>query len=160
MFLFFLATSFSDVENTLELFTCELILNSFSLSFFSQECHLKRELDTKSFSTRLETSLAQCSHFSCPRFKSERHEFAIHHFAESVSYQVEGLVKKNKVKIFLENLTVCENEVSLPQYLVRVERKNTKLSLIYLSYFHFPHSCHRTLSLLKSSKYYRAARTH
>ena len=93
---------------------------------------MKRELDTKSFSTRLETSLSQCSHFSCPRFKSERHEFAIHHFAESVSYQVEGLVKKNKVteEFSWKILTVCENEVSLLQYLVRVERKNTKLSIV------------------------------
>ncbi|KAL9980241.1 hypothetical protein ACROYT_G008799 [Oculina patagonica] len=65
-------------------------------SLMNEECRLKRELDTKSFSTRLETSLLQNSHFTCPRFKSENHEFSIHHFAESVSYQVEGLVKKNK----------------------------------------------------------------
>ncbi|KAJ7387469.1 Unconventional myosin-XIX [Desmophyllum pertusum] len=65
-------------------------------SLMNEECRLKRELDTKSFSTRLETSLAQNSHFSCPRFRSENHEFSIYHFAESVSYQVEGLVKKNK----------------------------------------------------------------
>ena len=64
-----------------------------------QECRLKRELDAKSFSTRLETSLLQNSHFACPRFKSENHVFSIHHFAESVSYQVDGLVKKNKVRV-------------------------------------------------------------
>jgi len=65
-------------------------------SLMNEECCLKRELDTKSFSTRLETSLLQNSHFTCPRFKRENHVFSIHHFAESVSYQVEGLVKKNK----------------------------------------------------------------
>ena len=65
----------------------------------SQECRLNRDLDTKSFSTRLETSLLYSSHFTCPRIKSENHMFSIHHFAESVSYQVEGLVKKNKVRI-------------------------------------------------------------
>ena len=64
-----------------------------------QECRLKRELDAKSFNTRLETSLLQNSHFACPRFKSENHVFSIHHFAESVSYQVDGLVKKNKVRV-------------------------------------------------------------
>lgn len=74
---------------------------------------MKRELDTKSFSTRLETSLAQFSHFACPRFKNESHEFTIHHFAESVSYQVEGLVRKNKVELFfVEIVTVFRNEVS------------------------------------------------
>ncbi|XP_022793061.1 unconventional myosin-XIX-like isoform X2 [Stylophora pistillata] len=65
-------------------------------SLMNEECRLKRELDTNSFSTRLTTTLAQNSHFTCPRFKSENHLFRIHHFAESVSYQVEGLVKKNK----------------------------------------------------------------
>ncbi|XP_027042559.1 unconventional myosin-XIX-like [Pocillopora damicornis] len=65
-------------------------------SLMNEECRLKRELDTNSFSTRLKTALAQNTHFTCPRFKSENHEFSIHHFAESVSYQVEGLVKKNK----------------------------------------------------------------
>lgn len=65
-------------------------------SLMNEECRLKRELDTNSFSTRLKTTLAQNTHFTCPRFKSENHEFSIHHFAESVSYQVEGLVKKNK----------------------------------------------------------------
>jgi len=75
----------------------ELIEGRMSVfSLMNEECRLKRELDAKSFSTRLEMSLGQCSHFSCPRFKTESHEFAIHHFAESVSYQVEGLVKKNK----------------------------------------------------------------
>ena len=64
-----------------------------------QECRLNRELDTKTFSTRMETSLLYNSHFTCPRFKSENHMFSIHHFAESVSYQIEGLVKKNKVRI-------------------------------------------------------------
>ena len=66
-----------------------------------QECRLKRELDTNSFSTRLKTALAQNTHFTCPRFKSDNYEFSIHHFAESVSYQVEGLVKKNKVRFFV-----------------------------------------------------------
>ena len=66
---------------------------------WSQECRLNRELDTKSFSTRLETSLLYDSRFTCPQFKSENHMFSIHYFAESVSYQVEGLVKKNKVRI-------------------------------------------------------------
>ena len=69
----------------------------YQILFYSQECRLKRELDTKSFSTRLEASLAQLRHFTCPRFRSENEEFTIHHFADSVSYQVEGLVKKNKV---------------------------------------------------------------
>jgi len=65
----------------------------------SQECRLKRDLDMKSFSTRLETSLLLNRHSTCPRFMSENHVFRIHHFAESVSYQVEGLVKKNKVRV-------------------------------------------------------------
>lgn len=76
---------------------------------YSQECRLKRELDTKSFSTRLEASLAQFRHFTCPRFRSENEEFTIHHFADSVSYQVEGLVKKNKVRDYsLSKLTLEE----------------------------------------------------
>ena len=70
----------------------------YQILLYSQECRLKRELDTKSFSTRLEASLAQFRHFTCPRFRSENEEFTIHHFADSVSYQVEGLVKKNKVR--------------------------------------------------------------
>ena len=52
---------------------------------------------------RLETSLAQNSHFSCPRFKQETHQFAIHHFAGAVSYQAEGLVKKNKVMSLVDD---------------------------------------------------------
>lgn len=76
---------------------------------YSQECRLKRELDTKSFTTRLEASLAQFRHFTCPRFRSENEEFTIHHFAYSVSYQVEGLVKKNKVRDYsLSKLTLEE----------------------------------------------------
>ena len=65
----------------------------------SQECRLNRELDTKSFRTRLETSLLYDHHFTCPRFNGEKHMFSIHHFAESASDQVEGLVEKNKVRI-------------------------------------------------------------
>ena len=65
----------------------------------SQECRLNREPDTKSFSSRLETTLLYNGHSTCPRFKSENQMFSIHHYAESVSYQVEGLVKKNKVRI-------------------------------------------------------------
>ena len=76
---------------------------------YSQECRLKRELDTKSFTTRLEASLAQFRHFTCPRFRSENEEFTIHHFADSVSYQVEGLVEKNKVRDYsLSKLTLEE----------------------------------------------------
>ena len=79
----------------------------YQILFYSQECRLKRELDTKSFSTRLEASLAQLRHFTCPRFRSENEEFTIHHFADSVSYQVEGLVKKNKVRDYsLSKLTL------------------------------------------------------
>lgn len=72
----------------------------YQIFLYSQECRLKRELDTKSFSTRLEASLALFRHFTCPRFRSENEEFTIHHFADSVSYQVEGLVKKNKVRTY------------------------------------------------------------
>ena len=81
----------------------------YQILLYSQECRLKRELDTKSFSTRLEASLAQFKHFTCPRFRSENEEFTIHHFADSVSYQVEGLVKKNKVRDYsLSKLTLEE----------------------------------------------------
>ena len=64
----------------------------------TQECRLKRDLDTKSFGTRLETSFVENSHFDVPRFSSRSadHEFRVHHFAGSVCYRVEGLLKKNK----------------------------------------------------------------
>ena len=67
--------------------------------FIFQECRLKREQDASSFISRLETSLAYSSHFTCPKFGHKTHQFAINHFAETVSYQADELLRKNKVII-------------------------------------------------------------
>ncbi|KAM7430002.1 Unconventional myosin-XIX [Porites harrisoni] len=96
-------------------------------SLMNEECRLKRELDTKSFSTRLEASLAQFRHFTCPRFRSENEEFTIHHFADSVSYQVEGLVKKNKDFIPPEVVELLQKSTNtLMQELFRFQENQDK----------------------------------
>ncbi|XP_074635591.1 unconventional myosin-XIX-like isoform X1 [Acropora palmata] len=65
-------------------------------SLMNEECRLKREQDANSFISRLETSLANSNHFTCPKFRHKTHQFAINHFAETVSYQADELLKKNK----------------------------------------------------------------
>lgn len=87
---------------TLEERTSESLLPTYrphEMYFIFQECRLKREQDANSFISRLETSLANSNHFTSPKFRHKTHQFAINHFAETVSYQADELLKKNKVII-------------------------------------------------------------
>ena len=85
---------------TLEERTSESLLPTYrphEMYFIFQECRLKREQDANFFISRLETSLANSNHFTCPKFRHKTHQFAINHFAGTVSYQADELLKKNKV---------------------------------------------------------------
>jgi len=71
-------------------------------ALMNEECRLNRVIDSQSFSDRLSSTLSRhTKHFPRNRLKSEKPEFTIHHFAASVSYQVEDLIEKNKVSLLV-----------------------------------------------------------
>lgn len=65
------------------------------LSFF-QECRLNRASDAKQFRERLEKELSDNGSMSWDKFSKQPH-FIVAHYAGKVSYQIKGMMEKNKV---------------------------------------------------------------
>ncbi|XP_048581925.1 unconventional myosin-XIX [Nematostella vectensis] len=65
-------------------------------ALLNEECRLNRPVDNRGLSDRLNFSLRSNTHFSQLRQRSQSPNFVIHHYADSVCYEVEGLVEKNK----------------------------------------------------------------
>lgn len=67
------------------------------LCFFLQECRLNRASDAKQFQERLEKELSDNGSMSWDKFSKQPH-FIVAHYAGKVSYQIEGMMEKNKVQ--------------------------------------------------------------
>ncbi|KAJ7997386.1 hypothetical protein DPEC_G00228450 [Dallia pectoralis] len=64
-------------------------------SLLNEECRLNRASDAKQFRTRLETELSDHGSVSWDKFSTLPH-FTVAHYAGKVSYQIEGMMEKNK----------------------------------------------------------------
>ncbi|XP_006641060.2 unconventional myosin-XIX [Lepisosteus oculatus] len=64
-------------------------------SLLNEECRLNRPSDAKQFETRLEKALSGKACVSWDKLSDTPH-FTVSHYAGQVSYQIEGMVEKNK----------------------------------------------------------------
>lgn len=65
------------------------------ISLLNEECRLNRASDAKKFRVRLEKELSDNANISWDKFSKEPH-FTVAHYAGRVSYQIEGMMEKNK----------------------------------------------------------------
>ncbi|XP_051523394.1 unconventional myosin-XIX [Myxocyprinus asiaticus] len=65
------------------------------ISLLNEECRLNRAADAKQFCVRLEKELSKNANISWDKFSKEPH-FTVAHYAGKVSYQIEGMMEKNK----------------------------------------------------------------
>ncbi|XP_051966023.1 unconventional myosin-XIX [Xyrauchen texanus] len=65
------------------------------ISLLNEECRLNRASDAKQFCVRLEKELSKNANISWDKFSKEPH-FTVAHYAGNVSYQIEGMMEKNK----------------------------------------------------------------
>ncbi|KAK0136465.1 Unconventional myosin-XIX [Merluccius polli] len=64
-------------------------------SLLNEECRLNRASDAGKFRVRLEKELSDHGNISWDKFSKEPH-FTVTHYAGRVSYQIEGMMEKNK----------------------------------------------------------------
>ncbi|XP_056140554.1 unconventional myosin-XIX [Lampris incognitus] len=64
-------------------------------TLFNEECRLNRASDAKKFMVRLEKELCDKANVSWDKFSKEPH-FTVAHYAGKVTYQIEGMMEKNK----------------------------------------------------------------
>uniref|UniRef100_A0A8C7MY58 Myosin XIX n=1 Tax=Oncorhynchus kisutch TaxID=8019 RepID=A0A8C7MY58_ONCKI len=64
-------------------------------SLLNEECLLNRASDAKQFRVRLEKELSDNGSMSWDKFSKQPH-FTVAHYAGKVSYQIEGMMEKNK----------------------------------------------------------------
>ncbi|MGH0142569.1 UNVERIFIED_CONTAM: hypothetical protein FKN15_014836, partial [Acipenser sinensis] len=72
-----------------------------------QECRLNRLFDAEQFKTRLEKALSSNACLSWDRFRESPH-FIVSHYAGTVSYQIEGMMEKNKDPVPLELIQLLQ----------------------------------------------------
>ncbi|XP_016136146.1 unconventional myosin-XIX-like [Sinocyclocheilus grahami] len=64
-------------------------------SLLNEECRLNRASDAKQFRVRLQKELSDNASISWDKLSKEPH-FTVAHYADKVSYQIEGMMEKNK----------------------------------------------------------------
>lgn len=64
-------------------------------SLLNEECRLNRTSDARQFRVRLEKELSDNTNMSWDKFSKQPH-FTVAHYAGKVSYQIEGMMEKNK----------------------------------------------------------------
>ncbi|KAM9440876.1 unconventional myosin-XIX [Clarias gariepinus] len=76
-------------------------------SLLNEECRLNRASDAKQFRERLEKELSDNSSMSWDKFSKQPH-FVVAHYAGKVSYQIEGMMEKNKDPVPPELLSLLQ----------------------------------------------------
>ncbi|XP_062341362.1 unconventional myosin-XIX [Osmerus eperlanus] len=76
-------------------------------SLLNEECRLNRVSDAKQFRARLEKELSDNTNVSWDKFSKQPH-FTVAHYAGKVSYQIEGMMEKNKDPVPSEILQLLQ----------------------------------------------------
>uniref|UniRef100_A0A8B9RP66 Myosin XIX n=1 Tax=Astyanax mexicanus TaxID=7994 RepID=A0A8B9RP66_ASTMX len=76
-------------------------------SLLNEECRLNRASDAKQFRVRLEKELSGNNRMSWDKFSKQPH-FIVAHYAGNVSYQIEGMMEKNKDPVPPELLSLLQ----------------------------------------------------
>ncbi|XP_050965542.1 unconventional myosin-XIX isoform X1 [Labeo rohita] len=77
------------------------------ISLLNEECRLNRASDAKQFRVRLQKELSDNTNISWDKFSKEPH-FTVAHYAGKVSYQIEGMMEKNKDPVPPELISVLQ----------------------------------------------------
>ncbi|XP_042579199.1 unconventional myosin-XIX-like [Cyprinus carpio] len=76
-------------------------------SLLNEECRLNRASDAKQFRVRLQKELSDNASISWDKLSKEPH-FTVAHYAGNVSYQIEGMMEKNKDPVPPEIISVLQ----------------------------------------------------
>ncbi|KAG7314737.1 hypothetical protein KOW79_022040 [Hemibagrus wyckioides] len=76
-------------------------------SLLNEECRLNRASDAKQFRERLQKELSDNGSMSWDKFSKQPH-FIVAHYAGKVSYQIEGMMEKNKDPVPPELLSLLQ----------------------------------------------------
>uniref|UniRef100_A0A8C2BPG0 Myosin XIX n=1 Tax=Cyprinus carpio TaxID=7962 RepID=A0A8C2BPG0_CYPCA len=76
-------------------------------SLLNEECRLNRVSDAKQFRVRLQKELSDNASISWDKLSKEPH-FTVAHYAGNVSYQIEGMMEKNKDPVPPEIISVLQ----------------------------------------------------
>ncbi|XP_046695571.1 unconventional myosin-XIX isoform X2 [Silurus meridionalis] len=76
-------------------------------SLLNEECRLNRASDAKQFRERLQKELSDKASMSWDKFSKQPH-FIVAHYAGKVSYQIEGMMEKNKDPVPPELLSLLQ----------------------------------------------------
>uniref|UniRef100_A0A8C1HM86 Myosin XIX n=1 Tax=Cyprinus carpio carpio TaxID=630221 RepID=A0A8C1HM86_CYPCA len=76
-------------------------------SLLNEECRLNRVSDAKQFRVRLQKELSDNTSISWDKLSKEPH-FTVAHYAGNVSYQIEGMMEKNKDPVPPEIISVLQ----------------------------------------------------
>ncbi|XP_026099029.1 unconventional myosin-XIX-like [Carassius auratus] len=77
-------------------------------SLLNEECRLNRASDAKQFCVRLQKELSDNASISWDKFSKQPH-FTVAHYAGKVSYQIEGMMEKNKDPVPPELISLLQN---------------------------------------------------
>uniref|UniRef100_A0A673K0C3 Unconventional myosin-XIX-like n=1 Tax=Sinocyclocheilus rhinocerous TaxID=307959 RepID=A0A673K0C3_9TELE len=77
-------------------------------SLLNEECRLNRASDAKRFCVRLQKELSDNASISWDKFSKQPH-FTVAHYADKVSYQIEGMMEKNKDPVPPELISLLQN---------------------------------------------------
>eukprot|EP00058_Branchiostoma_floridae_P020354 XP_002605844.1 hypothetical protein BRAFLDRAFT_84329 [Branchiostoma floridae] len=75
----------------------ELIEGKISIfALVNEECRLNRPSDSQQLADRIHSTLGESRHISRPKSIHGQAAFTVHHYADRVTYQVHGIMEKNK----------------------------------------------------------------
>ncbi|XP_078600009.1 unconventional myosin-XIX-like [Branchiostoma floridae x Branchiostoma japonicum] len=75
----------------------ELIEGKISVfALVNEECRLNRPSDSQQLADRIHSTLGESRHISRPKSIQGQAAFTVHHYADRVTYQVHGIMEKNK----------------------------------------------------------------
>uniref|UniRef100_A0A672R005 Unconventional myosin-XIX-like n=1 Tax=Sinocyclocheilus grahami TaxID=75366 RepID=A0A672R005_SINGR len=77
-------------------------------SLLNEDCRLNRASDAKQFCVRLQKELSHNASISWDKFSKQPH-FTVAHYADKVSYQIEGMMEKNKDPVPPELISLLQN---------------------------------------------------